>query len=171
MKIQKVTAETRPKVYALLRRAFPGSEYEAALVQKFHEHGKPVHEWVCIHTNKVIAYLAFTNAYRGSDVCGLHLAPMAVSPEFQKQGVGSELLRFALRQEAIKSQPLFVLGEPGYYRRFGFEPCSAPVCPFDENNAHFLSLRNPAELEFVVGYEPEFKEAGKAARVEGKRRR
>src|SRR5512136_1926138 len=97
MKIQKLTEENRTKVYALLNRAFPGSEYEVELVRKFHENGKPAHEWVCIHTNKIIAYIAFSNAYNGNEVCGLHLAPMAVTPEFQKQGVGSELLRFALR--------------------------------------------------------------------------
>lgn len=171
MKIQKVTEETRAKVYALLRRAFPGSEYEAELVRKFHEQGKPAHEWVCIHTNKVIAYLAFSNAYHGNAVCGLHLAPMAVTPDFQRQGVGSELLRFALRQEPIKSQPLFVLGEPGYYTRFGFEPCSAPICPFDKDNAHFLSMRNTATTSFIVGYEPEFKTVEKPPAPKGKKRR
>ena len=171
MKIQKLTEENRAKVYALLCSAFPGSEYEAELVQKFHEHGKAVHEWVCIHTNKVIAYIAFSNAYDGIDVCGLHLAPMAVAPEFQKQGVGSELLRFALRQEAIKSQPLFVLGEPGYYKRFGFEPCSLPICPFDKNNAHFLSMRNTITTSFIVGYEPEFKTAAVPPGPQGKKRR
>ena len=171
MKIQKLTEENRAKVYALLRSAFPGSEYEAELVQKFHENGKPVHEWVCIHTNKVIAYIAFSNAYHGNDVCGLHLAPMAVAPEFQRQGVGSELLRFALRQEPIKSQPLFVLGEPGYYKRFGFEPCSLPICPFDKDNAHFLSMRNNTTTHFIVGYEPEFKTAAKPPSPQGKKRR
>ena len=171
MKIQKLTEENRAKVYALLRSAFPGSEYEAELVQKIHENGKPVHEWVCIHTNKVIAYIAFSNAYAGNDVCGLHLAPMAVAPDFQRQGVGSELLRFALRQEAIKSQPLFVLGEPGYYQRFGFEPCRLPICPFDTNNAHFLSMRNSITTSFVVGYEPEFKTAAVSPNPQGKKRR
>lgn len=157
MKIQKVTKETHAKVYALLRCAFPGSEYEAELVRKLHANDKPVHEWVCLHINKVIAYIAFTHAYHGKEVCGLHLAPMAVTPEFQKQRVGSELLNYALRQETIKSQPLFVLGEPGYYKRFGFEPCRLPICPFDKNNAHFLSLRNNTETNFIVDYEPEFK--------------
>ncbi len=171
MKIQKVTQEHQAKVYALLRRAFVGSEYEAGLVQKFHENGTPVHEWVCLHTNKAIAYIAFSNAYNGNDICGLHLASMAVAPDFQKQGVGSELLRFALRQEAIKSQPLFVLGEPGYYKRFGFEPCSSPICPFDKNNAHFLSMRNNTTSQFIVGYEPEFKTVAKPSRAQGKKRR
>lgn len=171
MKIQKVTIENRPKVYALLRRAFPGSEYEAVLVQKFHENGRPVHEWVCIHTNKVIAYIAFSNAYQDSHICGLHLAPMAVAPDFQRQGIGTELLKFALRQEAIKSQSLFVLGETRYYKKFGFEPCSQPVCPYDKNNAHFLSMRNDSATHFIVGYEAEFKTAAPPPAPQGKKRR
>lgn len=161
MKIQKVTEDSRAKVYALLRRAFPGSGYEAELVRQFHENGRPVYEWACIHTNKVIAYLAFSTAYHGNAACGLHLAPMAVAPEFQRQGVGSELLRFALRQEPIKNRPLFVLGEPGFYARFGFEPCRTPICPFDKDNAHFLSMRAAACASFIIGYEPEFKTAVK----------
>lgn len=167
MKIRKLTEENRPRVYALLRRSFPRSTYEAALVEALHEQGRPLHEWICIHTNKVIAYIAFSNAYRQDAVCGLHLAPLAVAPDFQRQGVGSELLRFALRQEPIKNATLYVLGEPRFYKRFGFEPCAAPVCPFDKNNAHFSSMRNPETAAFTVGYEPEFRTAGKPA---GKRR-
>ncbi|MHC1698578.1 MAG: GNAT family N-acetyltransferase [Geobacteraceae bacterium] len=171
MKIQKVSEETRAKVYALLRRAFPGSDYEAELVQKLHEHGKPPFEWVCIHTNKVIAYLAFSNAYHGQEICGLHLAPMAVMPDFQKQGVGSELLRFALRQEGIKDLPLFVLGAPDFYAKFGFEPCSVPICPFDKDNKHFLSMRNETATPFTIGYEPEFKALAHPAAPKNRKRR
>ena len=171
MKIQKLTIENRAKVYALLHLAFPRSDYEAGLVRKLHENGRPVHEWVCIHVNKVIAYIAFTNAWHGSDICGLHLAPMAVAPDFQRQGVGTELLKFALRQEPIKRRPLFVLGEPGYYQRFGFEPCSLPICPFDTDNAHFLSMRNSITSSFIVGYESEFKPAATPPGTQGQKRR
>ena len=170
MKTQPVTIEHRPKVYALLQRAFPGSAYEAVLLQKLHEHGRTLHEWVCIHTNKAVAFIAFSPAYHGKEICGLHLAPMAVAPDFQKQGVGSELLRFALRQETIKNQPLFVLGEPGYYKKFGFEPCTLPVCPFDTDNAHFLSMRNGVTTGFSVSYEPEFKTAALPPGMQGKKR-
>jgi putative acetyltransferase len=161
MKIRKVTKETEAKVYAVLQRAFPGSDYEMGLVKKLHMQNRPLHEWICIHAGKAIAYIAFSNAYRDNEVCGLHLAPMAVTPEFQKQGIGSELLRFALRQEAIKSEPLFVLGEPEYYKRFGFESCRSPICPFDKDNAHFLSIRNQNTDSFTIGYEPEFLSAAK----------
>ena len=156
MKIQKVSADNQAKVYALLRQAFPGSNYEATLVEKLHQNKRPIHDWVCIHRNKAIAYIAFSNAFHGNLLCGLHLAPMAVAPDLQKQGIGTELLNFALRQAEIKSQPLFVLGKPAYYKKFGFEPCQHPVCPFDKNNRHFLSLRNPSKHSFTIGYEAEF---------------
>jgi len=169
MKIQKVTIEHRPKLYALLQRTFSGSSYEADLVKKLHDNGKPLHEWVCIHTNKVIAYIAFSNAYHGKDLCGLHLAPMAVAPDFQRQGVGSELLRFALRQEAIKNQQLFVLGEPIYYQRFGFKPCSMPVSPLYKSNLHLLSINNNSICNFTLGYEPEFMSPQATAPANSKR--
>ena len=156
MKIRKVTQEHHAKVYALLRKAFPGSTYEESLVKKLHDKGRPIHEWVCIKTGKAIAYIAFTNAYDGDNICGLHLAPMAVTPDMQKQGIGSELLRFALRQASITSEPLFVLGAPAYYRRFGFEPCELPICRFTKNNKDFLAMRNATTNSFTVGYEPEF---------------
>ena len=156
MKIRKLTPEYYVKASALLQQSFPGSTYEIQLVENFHKNRTFVHEWVSIHTNRVIAYIAFSQAYHGSAVCGLHLAPFAVKPEFQKQGIGSELLRFALRQDVIKENTIFVLGAPGFYQRFGFEHCAAPLCPFDHGNGHFLSIRNQIMNDFTVGYEAEF---------------
>ncbi len=156
MKIRKPTPDIYVKVSGLLDKAFPKSQYEAKLFEEFHDNDTPIHEWVCIHINKVIAYIAFSNAYKGDEICGLHLAPLVVAPKFQRQGFGSELLRFALRQEVIKEKSLYVLGNPKFYRKFGFEGCTIPVCPFDKNNKHFLTIRNTATTPFTIGYEPEF---------------
>jgi len=156
MKIRPLTEENYSKVSALLRQAFPSKNTELKLVENLHKNTKPMHEWVAIHTNRIIAYIAFTNAYNGKEICGLHLAPLAVKPEFQKQGVGSELIRFALRQKAIKESTIYVLGNPNYYQKFGFELCDMPICPFDKNNTHFLSIRNTVTSPFKVKYEPEF---------------
>lgn len=156
MKIRKVSPELQPKAAALLRNAFPRSNYEVRLMENLHKNGREVHEWVCLHVNKAVAYIAFSRAYNGVEVCGLHLAPLAVKPEFQRQGIGSELLRFALRQEVIQTMTLFVLGNPEFYKKFGFKPCTNPICPFDKKNGHFLSIRNPEVARFTVGYEPEF---------------
>jgi putative acetyltransferase len=170
MKIRKPTLEDYPKVSALLRQAFPGSTEEVQLVENFRKNGTPVLDWVCVHSNRIIAFITFSNAYNGAAVCGLHLAPLAVKPSFQGQGIGSELLRFALRQEDIKTSTLFVLGDPDFYRQFGFEPCAIPICPFDIDNAHFLSLRNPPSAPFTVGYEAAFTAGAKAKRSKRDRR-
>jgi len=156
MKIRKPDQESHSKVIGLLGSAFPKSRYEAGVVEKFHQNETPIHEWVCIHINKVIAYIAFSNAYRDNEVCGFHLAPLAVAPKFQRQGIGSELLGFALRQEPMKTSTIFVLGAPGFYQKFGFKPCTMPICPFAKNNKHFSAIRNITDTAFTVGYESEF---------------
>ena len=157
MKIRKLTPEIFPKAAALLLQAFPQSKYEVQLYDKLHEIERSLHEWVCIHRDTVTAYIAFSNAYDGTKVCGLHLAPLAVRPQMQGQGIGSELLRFALRQEVVKASTIFVLGNPKFYEKFGFERCAQPICPFAKGNAHFLSIRNTSTHQYTVGYEPEFK--------------
>jgi len=156
MKIRRLTPEEYPKVAALLGKVFPNSNYEVRLFENLHKNERPLHEWICIHRNKAIAYIAYSNAFYGKEVCGLHLAPLAVTPQIQNQGIGSELLKFSLRQKEIRDNPIFVLGDPNFYMKFGFEHCTMPICPFDKNNAHFLSIRNNTSSTFTVGYEPEF---------------
>jgi putative acetyltransferase len=59
----------------------------------------------------------------GSKVTLLGLAPMAVLPEYQKQGVGSKLVEKGLEESRRKVYPaVVVLGHPDYYPRFGFVP-------------------------------------------------
>jgi putative acetyltransferase len=53
------------------------------------------------------------------------LAPMAVVPSRQRQGVGSSLVREGLeRCRLLKADAVVVLGHPEYYPRFGFSPAS-----------------------------------------------
>lgn len=156
MKIRALTPELLPKAGSLVHHAFAPSRFELQLFDNLHAQSRPLHEWVCIHRNAVIAYICFSRAFHGQEVCGLHLAPLAVQPQIQGQGIGSELLRFALRQEVVATQPIFVLGDPAYYQKFGFVPCATPQCPFDKSNKHFLSLRSSLSEPFTIGYEPEF---------------
>lgn len=156
MKIRSLTPENHPKTSALLQQTFPNGNYEKRLIENLHKASKPLHEWICIHRNKVIAYIAYSRAFHGKEVCGLHLAPLAVAPQVQNQGVGTELLNFSLRQPEIRQQTLFVLGDPNFYKKFGFEQCALPTCPFDKKNKHFLAIRNNTQVPFTIGYEPEF---------------
>jgi putative acetyltransferase len=53
------------------------------------------------------------------------LAPMAVLPGRQRQGIGSQLVRRGLASLRERGCPfVVVVGHPEYYPRFGFEPAS-----------------------------------------------
>ncbi|MBD2359445.1 N-acetyltransferase [Tolypothrix sp. FACHB-123] len=52
----------------------------------------------------------------------LSLAPMAVLPDFQKQGIGSALVKAGLEIANVRGEAIvIVLGHPQFYNRFGFE--------------------------------------------------
>ena len=58
------------------------------------------------------------------------LGPISVLPEFQGQGVGSQLMQSALADlEAQGAAGCVVLGEPGYYGRFGFKVVEGLTLP------------------------------------------
>lgn len=53
----------------------------------------------------------------------LGLAPMAVRPEFQRQGIGSALVRAGLEAAEVRGELMVVvLGNPQFYSHFNFEP-------------------------------------------------
>lgn len=58
------------------------------------------------------------------------LGPIAVAPQCQAQGVGSKLMRQALVElRGSGAAGCVVLGDPGFYRRFGFKAEPALVLP------------------------------------------
>jgi putative acetyltransferase len=76
------------------------------------------------------------------------VAPLAVTPSRQREGIGSALMHELVRRADAASLPLVVLlGDPRYYERFGFEPSgplgiSYPVV--GEGNPHFQVRRFPS---------------------------
>jgi putative acetyltransferase len=77
----------------------------------------------------VVGHILFTPVTVESEVklvLGMGLAPMAVLPERQRQGVGSKLVRHGVALLRERGVPfVVVVGHPEYYPRFGFEPASA----------------------------------------------
>jgi len=85
----------------------------------------------------------------------LALAPMAVSPEFQNQGVGSALIKFGL-EECRKAghKIIVVVGHDEYYPRFGFVRAidKGLKLPFEAPDEVFMALELvPGALTGVKG--------------------
>ena len=61
---------------------------------------------------------------------GYGLAPLAVAPACQKQGIGAALVRQGFTElQALGARGCVVLGDPAYYGRFGFKADPALACP------------------------------------------
>jgi len=96
------------------------------LVQELHQEttSPSIKSLVAEVDNQVIGYVSFSPIFLKSDsrISGYILAPLAVSPENQKQGVGSNLIKFGidmLTQDG--AGVLLVYGDPNYYGQFGFK--------------------------------------------------
>jgi putative acetyltransferase len=78
----------------------------------------------------------------------LALAPLAVHPDRQRRGVGTQLVELALSRAEVAGEPLVVVvGSPSYYGRFGFEP-AAPLgveAPAGMDAEHFMVRRLAAD--------------------------
>lgn len=60
-----------------------------------------------------------------ADTTGLGLAPLAVHPDHQRSGVGTQLTEAGLHRARLLGHGfVVVLGHPTYYPRFGFRPAS-----------------------------------------------
>ena len=75
----------------------------------------------------------------------LAVAPLAVLPSLWRQGVGSSLIEEVLSRAERSGAPLvLLLGDPGYYRRFGFEPAGTYGIfhpPAGRDDPHFMVRR------------------------------
>jgi putative acetyltransferase len=107
--------------------AFEG-ENESKLVEAIRESEFFIPELslVAIHNNKVIGHILFSIVSIETEeahVPTLALAPMAVRPDFQKQGIGSSLVKEGLQKcRQLGYEHAAVLGHPEFYTKFGFTP-------------------------------------------------
>ncbi len=83
----------------------------------------------------------------------LALAPVSVAPSLQRKGIGSLLIRQAITRATSENRTaIFVLGEPAYYRRFGFCVKKAERFETDYPKAFFMVLElRPGALERLAG--------------------
>jgi putative acetyltransferase len=89
----------------------------------------------------------------------LGLGPVSVRPDRQRSGVGSALIREALRQARQEGwDAVFVLGDPNFYRRFGFDPGSADdfTCVYAGPHLMVLFMSNDLPRSGTIDYASAF---------------
>lgn len=113
-------------VHALNEAAFERAT-EAGLVDRLREDAGPLISLVAEDGDAIVGHILFSPVELAGhpDLVLMGLGPMAVKPERQGRGIGSELVLQGLDAcERLGCQGVFVLGHPAYYRRFGFRPAS-----------------------------------------------
>jgi putative acetyltransferase len=157
--------EERPDDAAAIRevnrQAF-GQEAESTLVDALRSSGAALLSLVAVLDGAVVGHIMFSPV-RVGDVTGAALAPMAVLPGHQRRGIGSQLVRSAIRRLEESGCPfILVLGHARYYPRFGFTPASGRgiTCEWEvPDDAFMVLVLDNAAMISVSGravYRPEF---------------
>lgn len=111
--------------------AFPHEELRP-LVRRLLQETPDVLSLVAIAESALIGHVVFTSCSvtDGSGAVAL-LGPLAVATAWQKQGVGGALVRAGLdRLRSADFEQVYVLGDPAYYGRLGFEAERSVAPPF-----------------------------------------
>jgi putative acetyltransferase len=168
MDIRSETPDDIIPIRDVLVAAF-GRENEANLVEQLR--GVPsTLSCVAVDAETVIGHIFFSPvSVVGKECSGLilGLAPLAVLPSYQRQGIGSLLIQHGLDEcRQLGGRAVVVLGHSDYYPRFGFHPahtrgllCSYPV----PDEAFMVMELVEAGLEGCSGtvhYRPEFDACG-----------
>ncbi|MFO1022747.1 MAG: N-acetyltransferase [Planctomycetales bacterium] len=111
-------------IHAVHARAF-GQEDEAKLVDALRAGGFVVLSLVAVEQNEIVGHVLLSRLplHTGEGIVPLlSLAPVGVWPEYQRRGIGSALIREAIRQaKGMGERAIVVLGHADYYPRFGFD--------------------------------------------------
>lgn len=114
---------------AAINRAAFGGEFEAQLIERLHRDSLVVTSLVAIERADVVGHILFSELpaeIDGRAVSAAALAPVAVRPDRQRQGIGARLIAEGLERVRERGcTAVIVLGHPEYYPRFGFSAALA----------------------------------------------
>lgn len=136
-----------PAVFIVNERAF-GRPDEARLVEKLRQAPDAIPELSLVAEvgGQVVGHILFSlvtlETAQGS-LPILSLAPLAILPEYQNQGIGSALSRHGVAEaRRLGYSILVVLGHPNYYPRFGFSRAAdySIRCGYDVPEEAFMVM-------------------------------
>jgi putative acetyltransferase len=133
-----------PAIARLLGDAF-GGPGEAALVDALRRAGAaPVGLVAVDPAGGIAGHILFSPLAverAGGEITAAALAPLAVDERWRRRGIGTALCEAGIaRCRDLGFAGVVVLGDPNYYRRFGFDPALAAgfVCPW--SGPHLMAM-------------------------------
>jgi putative acetyltransferase len=153
----------RDAIARVIRDAFDGED-EVSLVDALREAGHLLLSVVAEDDGEIVGHIAYSPMTVDSETdtyTAICLAPVAVAPSHQKQGVGSAMINASLDElRATVDSAVFLLGHPTYYPRFGFRPAREFDVHYQDDRDAFMALElRPGALDHVSGtahFAPEF---------------
>ena len=150
-------------IFAVTQRAFKGMAFsqgtEPHIVNALRRDGDLTLSLVAEDTKGIVGHIAFSPLSISDGCEGWYgLGPVSVTPELQKMGIGSKLIRRGIvDMRQLGAKGIALLGSTKYYPRFGFkhEPQLAYPGPPAEN---FQCLLLDGKLpKGEVTYSPAFR--------------
>jgi len=161
IRIRETRTDDFNNIMAVEKQAF-GYDKEAKLVADLlaDRSAEPIISLLAFYKDEAIGHILFTRAYLEHQEAQsmMHiLAPLAVKPEYQRQGIGGMLIKAGIQILKEKDSNLvFVLGHKEYYPKYGFIPNAAMLgypspYPILEEYSDYWMVQAISSKGFEVG--------------------
>jgi putative acetyltransferase len=127
MQIRLERPEDETTIHALTEAAFKGRPFsdgtEAEVIDSLRSAGALALSLVATEGDEILGHVAFSPVSINDGAGDWYgLGPVSVWPDHQRTGLGQALIREGLRRlQLMSAGGCVLLGDPAYYRRFGFE--------------------------------------------------
>ncbi len=136
-----------------------GQPDEAELVDRLRTDGDALVELVAVEGAAIVGHILFSRLGIGA-TNGAALAPVAVMPEHQREGIGGDLIRAGIdRCRTLALPAVVVLGHAAYYPRFGFSAALGARLKAPFSGPSFMAieltpggLRDGAEVRYAPAF-------------------
>jgi putative acetyltransferase len=134
---------------AAFQKEYGSGDGEVALIAQLRADGEVAVELAALENGAVVGHALFSRlSVDPATIRVAALAPVCAAVNRQRSGIGSALIREGLaRCKALGFDAVAVLGDPEYYRHFGFTHDAARVLECEFSGDHFQALElNPSAL-------------------------